>query len=719
MDSKLSQLAIVVVATALPAFSQPTIFSNVTGYWDLATGSGQTVAVEFTSPVNAQLIGVEAFLNEFDPNNPAEPITFSLYSDNGGPDTLLATLTGTVPAANGTPPPITLSGVPSASVTLMTGANYWLAMTLPPGVGWLLNGSSLQPYDLYDGAWVSVGSQAVQFAILGSAGTVTIDGLGCPFAILDWTRPFGGSDLDITKPVDRCTPLLFEAAANGRKFSSATLTTQGATLMLTDVVVIDDRASGATESVDLRFSDIEISYAISGQVTLSGSGMSGVALTLSGSQSGTATTDNSGNYSFTEAAGANYTVTPSLSGYTFSPPSQTFDNLSGYQVANFSASPLVTTSGLLFISTPPCRVVDTRDAAEPSGFGPPFLSGDAARSFSIPSGACGIPATAQAYSLNVTVVPDGELGYLTVWPTGQSQPLVSTLNSLDGDVQANAAIVAGGTGGALSVFATDDTDLVMDINGYFVPNTVSSGLGFYPMTPCRLADTRPGAASTIITGALTGGTSTSLPILSSSCNVPATAQAYSLNFTLVPPAAVNYLTVYPTGESLPIVSTMNDPAGTVEANAAIAPAGVGGSIDVYVTQTTNLVVDINGYFAPVGEGALSLYTVPPCRVLDTRNPPGSAPFEGTINVNAIGSDCGLISAAQAFVFNATVVPEGPLGYLTLWPQGSVQPLVSTLNAYNGDITSNMAIVPTSNTEISAFATSSTYLILDSFGYFAP
>jgi hypothetical protein len=218
---------------------------------------------------------------------------------------------------------------------------------------------------------------------------------------------------------------------------------------------------------------------------------------------------------------------------------------------------------------------------------------------------------------------------------------------------------------------------------------------------------------------LTGGTSTTLPILSSTCDVPSTAQAYSLNFTLVPTGPVSFLTVYPTGESLPVVSTMNDATGTVEANAAITPAGTGGSIEAYVTQTTNLVVDINGYFAPAGEGALSLYALPPCRVLDTRNPTGTPPFQGAINVNVIGSGCGGTSEVQAYVFNATVVPDGPLGYLTLWPQGSVQPVVSTLNAIDEDITSNMAIVPTSNTEISAFASNTTYLILDLFGYFAP
>ena len=71
------------------------------------------------------------------------------------------------------------------------------------------------------------------------------------------------------------------------------------------------------------------------------------------------------------------------------------------------------------------------------------------------------------------------------------------------------------------------------------------------------------------------------------------------------------------------------------------------------------------------------------------------------------------------MLNATVVPPGPLGYLTLWPDGEQQPLVSTLNAFDGYITNNMAIVPTENGSIDAFANGTTQLILDLFGYFAP
>ena len=77
------------------------------------------------------------------------------------------------------------------------------------------------------------------------------------------------------------------------------------------------------------------------------------------------------------------------------------------------------------------------------------------------------------------------------------------------------------------------------------------------------------------------------------------------------------------------------------------------------------------------------------------------------------------ATAQAYVFNATVVPPGPMGFLTLWPDGSDQPVVSTLNALDGSITNNMAIVPSTNGKVDAFASGLTQLILDISSYFAP
>ncbi len=373
--------------------------------------------------------------------------------------------------------------------------------------------------------------------------------------------------------------------------------------------------------------------------------------------------------------------------------------------------------GLRFVPVTPCRVADTRNPAGPFG-GPSLVGGAPGRGFAIPNSVCGIPATAQAYSVNVTVVPQGVLGFLTVWPCGQGQPLTSTLNATDGRTKAAAAIVPAGAGGAICNFATNNTDLVIDIDGYFVPASAPTALTFFPLAPCRLVDTR-NAAGALGGPSLVANTPRSLPLLSSPCAVPATAQAYSLNFTSVPKGPLGFLTVWPTGQSQPLVSTLNAPTGATTANAAIVPAGTAGAINVFATDASDLVIDINGYFAPSAPGGLSLYNVSPCRIIDTRNPAGSPPFNGALDVNALTSGCDAPSTAQALIVNATVVPPGQLGFLTLWPQGATQPLVSTLNAQDGAITSNMAIIPTTNGSVSAFGSSSTHLILDLFGYFAP
>ena len=164
---------------------------------------------------------------------------------------------------------------------------------------------------------------------------------------------------------------------------------------------------------------------------------------------------------------------------------------------------------------------------------------------------------------------------------------------------------------------------------------------------------------------------------------------------------------------------LNALTGAVTANAAIVPAGTGGSIDIFASNATNLVIDINGYFAPIATGGLSLYNVTPCRVVDTRNPAGTPPFSGKKDVPVTGGSCGLPVTAQAFVLSATVVPPAALGFLTLWPQGQAQPAVSTLNALDAAVTSNLAIVPTTNGSISAFPSNPTHMIIDVFGYFAP
>jgi len=389
------------------------------------------------------------------------------------------------------------------------------------------------------------------------------------------------------------------------------------------------------------------------------------------------------------------------------------------------ADDLSYTGALQLITVAPCRIMDTRNANAP--LGGPYVTGGTIRSIPIPSSTCVIPANASAYSLNITVVPrTGTLGYLTVWPTGRPQPVVSTLNSPDGSVLANAAIVPAGTAGSINAFATNDTELVVDINGYFVPPATST-LQFYPLPPCRVLDTRN--PDGVFGGpALAGRSSRSFPIPSSSCGAPASALAYSLNVTVVPRGELGYLTAWPTGQTQPVVSTLNSLDGTILANAAIVPAGTGGAVSFYATDTTDLVADINGYFAASGSGGLNFYTVTPCRLVDTRKPNG--PFGGptlsaadaTRTFPLSTGACGLpgYPAAEAYSLNMTVVPQGPLGYLTTWPAGGTRPVASTLNAPKGLVVANAAIVPASTGgSVSVFVTNTADVVIDTNGYFGP
>ena len=171
------------------------------------------------------------------------------------------------------------------------------------------------------------------------------------------------------------------------------------------------------------------------------------------------------------------------------------------------------------------------------------------------------------------------------------------------------------TNGGIDIFVSNATHVVVDIDGYFIPSSPSA-LAFYPLTPCRVADTR-GANGSLSGPFLGAGQGRSFPVLSSGCNVPSAAQAYSLNFTVVPHAPLGFLAAWPTGQEQPLASILNAPTASVTANAAIVPAGTNGAVTAYASSDSDLVIDINGYFAPTDAGGLSLYTVAPCRVLDT------------------------------------------------------------------------------------------------------
>lgn len=399
-------------------------------------------------------------------------------------------------------------------------------------------------------------------------------------------------------------------------------------------------------------------------------------------------------------------------------PGQT--SAGGVDVFLQSGGPQAAQGALRFVPIIPCRVVDTRPGQGTSGeFGPPTMGADETRTFPLPQGRCSIPSTARAYSLNVTVVPPAPLIYLTMYPAGEARPLVSTLNSFHGGIVANAAITPAGLNGGISVYVTNVTDLVIDINGYFIADGSAQSYSFYTLTPCRVVDTRlaPGPFGA---PPLFGGFGRNFVLPDGTCGLPLFAAAYSLNATVVPAGPLGYLTLWPAAQPQPFVSTLNSPDGAVVANAAIVQAGVSGSISAFATGQTDLILDTNGYFGPAGGlNELRFQPVTPCRAADTRLELFGQPLgDGVTRDFAIGGKCGVPVTARAYSLNVTVVPSGALGYLALWPSATARPLVSTLNSFLGRVVANAAIVPAgANSSVSVFVTNQTHVILDVNGYF--
>jgi hypothetical protein len=136
--------------------------------------------------------------------------------------------------------------------------------------------------------------------------------------------------------------------------------------------------------------------------------------------------------------------------------------------ANNSASltiPVERTTSFYTLS--PCRLVDTRNAV--GSRGGPALAAGVTRTFPI-AGACSVPSTAWAVSVNVTVTQPTTQGNVRLFPGSTPSPLASTLNYAAGATRANNAIAALGSAGDLTALATQaagSVHLIVDVNGYF------------------------------------------------------------------------------------------------------------------------------------------------------------------------------------------------------------------------------------------------------------
>ncbi len=122
-------------------------------------------------------------------------------------------------------------------------------------------------------------------------------------------------------------------------------------------------------------------------------------------------------------------------------------------------------SAVLFYTVAPCRQLDTR-----TGSGTPIAAGGT-QTVVMTGTPCGIPATAKAVSVNLTVTEPTAPGYLTIYPADGTQPLISNVNFTAGQTRANNAQLRLSTdgAGAVKVFngSLGTVHVILDVNGYF------------------------------------------------------------------------------------------------------------------------------------------------------------------------------------------------------------------------------------------------------------
>jgi hypothetical protein len=200
----------------------------------------------------------------------------------------------------------------------------------------------------------------------------------------------------------------------------------------------------------------------------------------------------------------------------------------------------------------------------------------------------------------VTSNPVRLMTWIVTSPTVQFRParMTSTTRSFSG----NERIPAGQDTASVLVNVRWEDNTTATLTGTFDkpgPGQPPGPVHFGPVTPARLLDTRPG--HTTVDGQHAGagprptGSTLELPIAGRH-GIPTDATAVVLNVTVTEPTAPGYITVHPTGEPLPTAANLNYTTGQTIPNAVIAELGTNGTISLYNTGATHLVVDISGWY---------------------------------------------------------------------------------------------------------------------------
>jgi hypothetical protein len=258
-----------------------------------------------------------------------------------------------------------------------------------------------------------------------------------------------------------------------------------------------------------------------------------------------------------------------------------------------------------------------------------------------------------------------------------------------------SAVLAVNSDGTIQVQAETTARLILDVQGYYTADSDGTTPGgFVPLNGKRIVDTRSGLGATKAT--LASGDRIDVQV-TGAADVPAGASGVIVNLVAVNTLDhTGYLTPYATGAARPSTS-LNYAAGVATSMQAQVKLSADGKMTVYnSSSTTNLVVDVQGYFTAAGAGGAS-FTPGAGRAYDTRtgtrtplaqNETRSIQVAGGAGVPVMGS------GINAVVLTLTALKSTTGGgNATVWADGTSKPNTTAINFDQTTIRTNTITVP--------------------------
>lgn len=260
----------------------------------------------------------------------------------------------------------------------------------------------------------------------------------------------------------------------------------------------------------------------------------------------------------------------------------------------------------LYNPVTPTRILDSRGT---NGGWDAQLAAGTPRTLSV-RGVAGIPTSADAVMMNVTVTGGTAASFVTVYPAGTAVPNASNVNFAAGETIPNLVSVKIGVGGQVEFAnAIGSTDVVADVVGYFDPNT---GDEFHALAPARILDSRGSIGAW--NAPVNAGSPRGLQVTGAG-GVPADATSIIGNTTVTGGTANSFLTVYPSGTSVPNASNVNFAAGQTIPNLTAVKLGTNGQIAfANAVGSTNVIFDVVGYFVASCKKQYGQLTAPTVRM---------------------------------------------------------------------------------------------------------